>query len=207
MINNESSILFAETRQNRSQKTLIDLMEAAEAIVYNADPASFTSRALSKKAGYSLGTLSKRLTSIEKIFLWAIKKGQEKHLNNMKIMIEKFDPTVSLKTLLEHLIDYAMENIKIVNPKVIQFYEDRIYKHTGVNHFHRVSDSLVPAFLGAMERDQSNTFRKMSAEELKLIVRTTTIFLERPFIEHEEYAGSAKHREIVLQNLIRLMGN
>ena len=153
-----------------------------------------------------MGTLSKRITSIEKIFLWTIKRGQERHLGKMCAIIEKFDSNLTLQALLEELIDYAMPNIKNVNPKVIQFYESRIYKHTGVNQFHRSTDALVPAFLGAANRDQTNTFRKISADELKLIIRTTTIFLERPYIEGEAYAGSPWHREMILQNLIRLLG-
>lgn len=203
----ESNISFADTRQTRSQKTLIDLMEAAQLLVDNADPSLFTSRTLSKKAGYSLGTLSKRITSIEKIFLWAIKKGQERHLKNIRCIIENFDPTLSLRILLERLIDYGIQNIQILNPKVIQYYESRIYKHTGILNFHHTMDSLVYPFLEAIKKDQTNTFRKISANELKLIIRTTTIFLERPFVEEEKYAGTQLHREIILQNLLRLFGN
>jgi hypothetical protein len=40
---------FSDTKQDRAKKTLDDLMQAAYAIVEEADPAAFTSRSLAGK--------------------------------------------------------------------------------------------------------------------------------------------------------------
>jgi len=72
-----SEIPFAESKQDRSQKTLEEILQAAEQIVEEADPTLFTSSVLSQKSGYALGTLVRRLNSIENVFLWAIKKGSD----------------------------------------------------------------------------------------------------------------------------------
>ena len=70
-MNPKSEIPFAESKQDRSQKTLEDILQAAERIVEEANPELFTSRSLSQKSGYALGTLVRRLSSIENVFLWA----------------------------------------------------------------------------------------------------------------------------------------
>lgn len=76
-------IIFAEPKQDRSKKTLDDLLEAALDLADSGDLNALTSRSLSKKSGYSLGTLNKRLTSVDKIFLWAIKRGRKSILLNL----------------------------------------------------------------------------------------------------------------------------
>ena len=199
-------ISFAQAKQERSKKTLDDLLEAANELVEGADPSLFTSRSLSKKSGYALGTLTKRLTSIEKIFLWAIKKAQQKKLGEMSQIIENFDPTQPLEILLEELVDLAIYNIMTVNPRVIRFYDERVHRTGNPHNFHHFSDAIVPAFINAMKRDQTNTFRPMSEDELRLILRTTATFIERPIVEEESFAGSNEHRQLALTNLIRLLG-
>lgn len=199
-------ISFAEAKQERSKKTLEDLLQAAHELVDAGDPGLFTSRTLSKKAGYALGTLNKRLTSIDKIFLWAIKKGQERHLEKISQIIEKFDPTLPLHILLEQLVDAAFSGIKQVNPHVIRFYDDRIKKFSASDNHYHFSDVLVKPFLEAIKRDQTKTFRNMSEGELRLILRTTTVFIERPLVESEQFAGTQEHHRIALDNLMRLLG-
>ncbi|MBU3627953.1 hypothetical protein [Polynucleobacter sp. AP-Reno-20A-A9] len=199
-------ISFAQAKQERSKKTLNDLLEAAHELVEGADPNLFTSRSLSKRSGYALGTLTKRLTSIEKVFLWAIKKAQQKKLEEMSQLIEDFDPSQPLEILMGELVDMAINNIQKVNPLVIRFYDERIHKAGNLHNFHHLSDPLVPAFFNAMKRDRTNTFRPMSEDELKLILRTTSVFIERPIVENESFVGTNEHRRLALKNMLRLLG-
>lgn len=204
-MNNWKGLRFAITKQERSQKTLDDLMHAASDLVEIGDPALLTSRSLAEKAGYGLGTLNKRLTSIDKVFLWAIKKQQQKHLESISEAIKSFDPKLPLEKLLGMLIDDSFNKISRVGPKIIKYYDSRIRKYDERVYYHHVSDVLVDSFAYAIENNTSNTFRIMSKEELRLILRTTVIFIERPFVDEEKFAGTEEHREIALQNLIRLL--
>ena len=201
-----TEIAFSEAKQDRSKKTLDDLFVAAHAIVETSDPENFTSRMLSKKSGYSLGTLNKRLTSVDKIFLWAIKKGQQKHLEKMVKLIDGFDSTLPLRDLLGELVDSAFSGINQVNPYVIRYFDDRIKRYNSSHNQNHFPDALVEPFLAAIKRDQTDTFRKISQDELRLILRTTSIFIERPFVESDHFAGSEEHRRMALENLVRLLG-
>lgn len=201
-----SEIIFAEAKQDRSKKTLEDLLVAAHEIVDTGNPEFFTSRSLSKKTGYSLGTLNKRLTSIDKIFLWAIKKGRQRHLAEITKIIDEFNATLPIAILLGDLVDTVFSRIKKVNPKVICFYEDRIKKYGGASDHRLFLDVLVKPFTEAIKRDKTNTFRHMSEDELRLILRAIAIFTERPFVESAPFAGTKEHHRFALDNLIRLLG-
>lgn len=200
-------INFAEPKQDRAKKTLDDLLETALELVNEGEIELLTSRTLSKKSGYSLGTLNKRLNSVDKIFLWAIKQGQQKHLEKISKIIEGHDPTLPIDILLEKMIKQGFESIMQVNPSIIKFYENRINKFSNQINAHQFSDVLVKPFLQAMEQDRTGTFRKMSESELRLITRMTYILLERPFVDRDPIAGSEEHHRIVLDNFLRILGS
>ena len=120
---------FSSAKQKRSGKTLDELMQAALIIAEEADLKNFNSRKLSEKSGYSLGTLVKRLGSVENIFLWAVKKIREKYTKEFVQQIKDIDKNLTLDAALERIIDKFFIIFKKVNPKTIQYFEDRMLKN------------------------------------------------------------------------------
>lgn len=206
-MNPESEILFAESKQERSLKTMADILEAAEQLTAAADPELFTSRSLSKKSGYALGTLVRRLGSVENVFLWAIKKSRGELLNQFAQRVARFDPNVSIQKFAENIVDDAFAKIQKVNPKVMRFFENRITKRDGlpVDYF-SYWDYLVEPYLESVQRNKTDTFRKISKDEATLLVRQACLLVERPFIEDNPIAGTTEHRRIAVDVLTRLLG-
>jgi hypothetical protein len=198
---------FSVTKQDRSKKTLDDLLEAAYEIVGQADPSLFTSRELSKKSGYALGTLVKRLNSVENVFLWVIKYGQKKHLETATTLISEFDPHLPVEIFVENIVNLLFKTIPKVNPSVIRYYESRATKKNVVNeNFYNILDFLVDPYLAMLKKNTSNTFRQVSNDEAKFILRSFLIFAERPFVDDDPIAGTPLHRKIVVENITRLLG-
>ena len=198
---------FSKTEQDRSKNTLEDLLASAILLVQEAKPEKFTSRELAEKSGYSLGTLVKRLGSIESVFLWAIKKGREKQFDSFAKIVSELDENSVLNDLLEQIADTTFASMTGVNPKVIGYFEDRLAKKNGFDpDFYNYSDALVLPFIETAKRNKTNTFRMFSETEGKLIFRSTLTFAERPFVEGNPIAGTKEHRRIVIENLTRLLG-
>lgn len=205
-MNPESEILFAESKQERSLKTMADILEAAEQLTVEANPELFTSRSLAQKSGYALGTLVRRLGSIENVFLWTIKKGRGALLNEFALRIAQFDSNVSIQKFAEDMIDTAFANIQKVNPKVMRFFENRITKQKGLPaDYFSYWDCFVEPYLESAHRNTTNTFRQMSNDEATLIIRNLCSLVERPFIEGNPIAGTAEHRRIAVDALTRLL--
>jgi AcrR family transcriptional regulator len=197
---------FAESKQDRSKKTLDDIMEAASNLIEQADPDLFTSRALAAESGYSVGTLNKRLISVDNVFIWLIEQGQKRYIKNVSRIIEDFDPKAPLVDLLESLIDTFFAAMKKVNPKVIQYYEHRVAVKIGFHEdFDRI-DAMVKPFLATSQNNRTNTFRQMNEIEMRLILRSLLFFVERPFVYDDPIAGTIEHRKIAIENSVRLLG-
>lgn len=196
---------FSSTKQKRSGKTLDELMQAALIIAEEADLKNFNSRKLSEKSGYSLGTLVKRLGSVESIFLWAVKKIREKYSKEFVQQIKDIDKNLTLDAALERIIDKFFIIFKKVNPKTIQYFENRMFKKNGfVPDFYDYSDVGAIEWVKTAKNNKTNTFRQMSVDEAKILFKMNMTLIERPFVEGKAIAGTEKHRKIIIENLRRL---
>jgi len=199
-------IEFAQNKQERSKQTLDDILEAASNLIEQADPDLFTSRILAAESGYSLGTLNKRLISIENIFIWLIEQGQKKHIKTATRIIEDFDPALPLQVLVETIIDLFFSVMKKVNPKVVRYYEHKMAVKIGFHEDFDRADALVKPFLAASQNDTSDTFRQMSEIEMRLVLRSLLYLVERPFVYDDPIAGTDEHRRIAIETSVRMLG-
>ncbi len=127
-MNKKTVVSFSDPKQDRSKQTLENILEAAYEIVESADPEVFTSRSLARKSGYSLGTLTRRLSSIENVFFWAIQKGREAHFQKLADSFSLFDPNLPVEKFVEAMVNQSFSGIGKVGPKVMRYYDDRFTK-------------------------------------------------------------------------------
>ena len=206
-MNPNSEFLFAESKQDRSLQTMADILQAAEQLTAEGDPELFTSRSLAQKSGYALGTLVRRLGSVENVFLWAIKKGRDRLLNEFALSVARFDSDITIQKFAEKVVDTAFFNVQNVNPKVMRFFEARITKREGLTaDYFLYMDCFTKPYLESIQRNTTNTFRQMTKDEATLILRQLTFLIERPFIEGNPIAGTAEHRRIAIDAITRLLG-
>lgn len=206
-MNPYTEIPFAESKQERSQKTLVDILAAAEQIVADANPELFTSRTLAQKSGYALGTLVRRLKSVENVFLWAAKKGRDQKFQEAATRITQFDADTTIHTFVENMVDSAFSSVQGVNPAVMRFFENRFTKINGLPpDYFAYMDLLVEPYLVAVSNNQTDTFRVLSTIEAPLLIRQVCLLIERPFMECNPIAGTQEHRRIAIDTIIRLLG-
>lgn len=203
---NSLKIFFGEPKQSRAQKTLDDLLQAAEKIVDGADAESFDARSLAKVSGYSLGTLIKRLGAIENIFLYTIAVARSKTIRKIAMDINRFGPETTAKEVVERLVDLAFTEIERVGTSVIRYYEKRALKRlSNPSKIYEYTNEVVEPLLSFIESNRSNTFRMPTKTEATYICRSMFIFLERPFVENDPVAGSDEHRNMAIQNILGLI--
>lgn len=206
-MNPRSDIPFAESKQERSQKTLEDIQEAADQIVVEANPDLFTSRTLAQRSGYALGTLVRRLSSVENVFLWAVKKRRDQKFQEVATNITQFSADTSINTFAETMVDIAFTGVQQINPAVMRFFEKRFTKINGLTpDYFTYLDSIVEPYLVAVNKNKTGTFRALSTNEASLLIRQICLLLERPFMEGNPIAGTDEHRKVAKEAIIRLLG-
>jgi len=199
---------FLDVKQDRSKKTLDDLLEAACKIVESANPDAFTSRNLADKSGYSKGTLNKRLGPIENVFLWALAQGRDFKANQTANMIAQFDPQLTIHDFVETFVDTCFSFINSTTARVIKFHDQRFTKAYGLttDYFDWINVFVDP-YVELCQRNQTNTFKVVSKDEARFMFKAIHALVERPFATDDPIAGSAEHRRIVVEMMTRFMAN
>jgi hypothetical protein len=202
-----TKIDFSDARQDRSKKTLDDLLEAAFDIVEASDPKAFNGRQLANQSGYALGTLNKRLGPIENVFLWAIEKSRDKKLQDFVNFIEHFDPHSSVEEYSRLAVEKCFISIGKQTPRVIRYYENKLLKRNGyTSDSLNFTDMFVEPYLRMVSLNKTNTFKKMTHNETRMILNLGRTLIERPFIYNDPIAGSEEHQRIIIESFVRLLG-
>lgn len=199
-------VKFKSSSQDRSQKTLRDLMEAGTKLVESGDPEQFTSRNISKISGYALGTVSNHLGTIENVFIWAIEQLKKQKLKGIIDVMENSDENLTVDELCKLIADAYFEMVGEINPKIIQFFNQLALKRAKkVSEILVYPDIFSDVIYRLSRRNKSGTIRELTPEEAKWVSRSMVLFNRRPFIEEDPVAGTEEHRRIAIDNMIRLL--
>ena len=197
---------FLDVKQDRSKKTLDDLLEAAFEIVESANPADFTSRNLAEKAGYSKGTLNNRLGPVENVFLWALARGRDFKVSQTVNLIAQFDTQLTIHDFVETFVDNCFFGINSVTAKVIKYHDQKFTKTYGftTDYFDWINVFVEP-YVELCQRNQTNTFKVVSNDEARFMFKAIHAVVERPFATDDPIAGTAEHRRIAIEIMTRFM--
>ena len=200
------NIHFNEAKKPQSLQTLNDLIESAEKIVEQGDVDGFAARSLSKASGYSLGSLVQRLGKIENIFLYAITLERSRHFRSIGEALVRIDFNENVSEVVNQFVDLAFDALAKVNPRIMRYYERRAaMRAENISDVFLYSEEIIPYLRQIISQNKSNTFRMISEYEMPYIARSMLLFLERPFAEGDPMAGTAEHRAMAVNALVRIL--
>lgn len=144
--------------------------------------------------------------SIEDVFFWAIQKGRELKLNGYAQEILRFDPKLTVRDFVEKFVNEAFNQIGIVGPSVIRFYDERFTKKYGLttDYFDYIN-IVADAYFEMHTRNETDTFRILSRDEARCIFKASLALGERPFAAGDPMAGSEEHRRINITAMIGML--
>ena len=100
---------------------------------------------------------------------------------------------------VESFVEKSFSSIGIVGPPVMRFYDERFTKKYGLTtDYFDYTNVVADAYFEMHTRNETNTFRILSLEEIRLIFKASLSLLERPFAAEDPIAGSEEHRRIAV---------
>jgi hypothetical protein len=89
----------------------------------------------------------------------------------------------------------------------MRYYEGKVIKRDGfIIESLNFTDGFIEPYLAMVNANRTNTFRKLSHEEARLLLKVMQNLVERPFINDDTIAGTPEHRRISIDGLIRILG-
>jgi hypothetical protein len=66
------------------------------------------------------------------------------------------------------------------------------------------ADILIPHWMNASQRDETNTIFNFNEDELRLRLRAIQAIARSPFFENDAIAGTAQHKEIAFNLFMQI---
>jgi len=194
--------------QERSIKAIEDILESAGALSDEGLIELLNARNLAAKSGYSVGTIYRYFEKFDHIFLSLLSWRQKKAIAKVAALIDAHDPQVGINELVTQIVDIGLAEWSSKNPTVLKIIVRQFFRFSEEpEKFNAVADdALIPAIQAAQKRDQTNTFRQMTDNELRLHLRALQMSLRNPFIEGDPFAGSPEHRRCSIDMGSLLLG-
>ena len=143
---------------------------------------------------------------MENVFFWAIQKNRDSKVNRYVEEMTQFNPQLTIHDFVEIFVDKAFANMNIVSTKVMRFYDQRYSLKYGLTaDYLDCANVLVDPYLELCQKNKANTFRLLSVAEARFIFKCGLTLVERLFANQDPIAGTAKHRQIAVENTIKLL--
>ncbi len=194
--------------QDRSEKAIETIFDAATILAISGDAKLLNIRELSERSGYSVGNIYHYFSKIDDLFSYVFNKRREKVHAAFGDSIRSFSPSATANDIFTKLVDDSFVIWKQPHPKLLnKMLRHYLKSSKEPEKFHAIADLLVPAFLEAIQKNTSMTFRHVDESELRILLRMTQQAIGAPFVEQDPMAGTAEHRRIAVESCCRLFEN
>lgn len=198
--------LRSSTQQERAQNTVETIIETAIQIVSEQDFDKASPSAISKRSGFSIGTIYRYFTDKTSIFIAAFDHFLNKqHALTIK-KIDAFPDTGTCKQFAMFLASHSVETMSSRNPKfVIPLYRSYLKRSSHPEKFAQHTDVLLIPILNLIARNTSGTFKNLNEYELKLCLRAIFALLTSGFYEEDFRLNETKYLLHVTDSIAKLL--
>ena len=184
--------------QERSEKAIQNIFEAARELVAKNEPGQLSARSLAARSGYSIGSIYRYFEKIDDVFTHVFISRRKQVCWQLVEKIEAFPVDGSGQLMLEMIVDHSMQAWGSHNHAVIKLLARHFFKRAKEpEQFSTVIDILIPPLVELSRKNTTNTIKQLSEFELQLCLRALQAAVRSPFMEGDPKAGNQEHWDIV----------
>jgi AcrR family transcriptional regulator len=189
---------FHTPEQLRAKNTLIDIAQTIEKLAQSGELKDIKSRNLSADSGYAKSTIFHHFKKFDDIFTYVFLVRRRKAILIITELINQHPADAPLSVLLANMLKVSFEQLNAPPRKALLFVVGKFLKNTQNPHLINLeADIFIPAWMAAIDRDQTNTFVKFNEVELRLRLRALQAVIRSPFFEDSAMAGTSEHFDVV----------
>ena len=196
---------FKTPKQERSKRTIEDIMQAieeltrTEELLGKGELENISTRDLADHSGHAIGTIFHHFNKFDDIYVYVFMRRRKKSLLKVLDIISQHPADQPISVLIKNLIESMIGDLSRPPRKVLIFFMNRYLKQAKVKTLlNPETDILIPLWINAGQRNNTQTFLKLNEDELRLRIRTIHSMTIMPFFEDDPIAGTPAHIEMAV---------
>ena len=197
---------LTKSEQERTIKTIEDILDAARALSDEGKLDALTVRALSSKSGYTAKTIYRYFEKFDDVFLSLFLWRRKKAIDEVAQIIQAHDCYKPLIDLISKITQAGIQEWDSKPRVIIKMVIRKFFRNCKEpEKYNILMDVLIAPFIDAQKRDQTNTFRITTENDMRLQIRAIQTAIRNPFFEDDPIAGTDEHRRLVIEMGVRLL--
>ena len=182
------------------QKTTSDIYDSIGNLIINDSPELLTITNISKRSGYSIGNIYHHFKNIDEVIDRFISDRMEKRAKIIIDFIKNAPPSITASEFIKSMND---ENFDLMNnrlPKKIFLLLARkaLDKPDLKEKFNEMNISQAAAIEAMINRNETDTYKKLTSDEIELAVLMAANAVRLPLILGHKLALSESHKQLSL---------
>ena len=132
--------------------------------------------------------------------------AQKKAIDEVAQIIQAHDCYKPLIDLISKITQAGIQEWSSKPRVIIKMVIRKYFRHCKEpEKYNILMDVLIAPFIDAQKRDQTNTFRITTENDMRLQIRAIQTAIRNPFFEDDPIAGTDEHRRLVIEMGVRLL--
>ena len=188
------------------QKTVIDIYDGISELLIEDNPEFLTINNISKRSGYSIGNIYHHFKNIDEVIEKFVLDRIEKRGLIILDFIKNAPPTITAKELILFINNENFELLAKRLPKVVfLFLVSKLFDQPSVKEkFKEINSNQATAIEAMINRNETNTFNKLSYDEIEMALQMCSIAARAPIMLGYKLALTKSHQDMTLAILITL---
>jgi len=182
------------------QKTTTEIYDGIAALSVDDNPELLTITNIAKRSGYSIGNIYHHFKNIDDIIdsfaIDRIKKKTDEFIE----FINNAPSTQTATEFLKLLIDINFNLMRNKMPKVMLItLANKVYNRPHViKKIHEINLSAIDPFEAMIKRNETNTFKNLTHQEMQLAMLLFSNSMRLPFVLNHKLTLTKSHQDLTL---------
>jgi len=196
---------FKTPKQERSKRTIEDIKQAieelarAEVLFGTGELEAISTRDLADHSGHAIGTIFHHFKKFDDIYVYVFMRRRSKSISKVAAIINQHPADQPLSVLTRNVVNTMIGELSRPPRKVLIFFMNLYLMQAKIKTLlNPETDVLIPLWINAGQRNNTQTFLKLNEDELRLRIRTIHSMTMMPFFEDDPIAGTPAHIEMAV---------
>lgn len=189
------------------EKTIADIYDGISDLAIEGNSEHLTITNIAKRSGYSIGNIYHYFKNIDDVIEQFAVERTRKRCNLIIELIESASTTSTALEILKAINDANFDFFKTHAPRGAfqKLAKKALSKRNFINELDHISMLLAEPIEKMIKKNESNTFKKLTRQEIELAVLMIMTAVRKPFHFNHELAGTHTHRHQCLIILLALL--
>jgi len=196
-------------KTNIKEKTTNEIFDGISDLALNGDHEMITITNIAKRSGYSIGNIYHHFKNIDDLIEKFAIARTRKRFTSIIELIDNAPSTSSAVAILKSINDANFDFLADHAPRGVfqKIAKKLFYKKSFIDGLDEVALSLVKPLEKMMKRNETDTFKKLTHQEIEMAVLMMTNAKRKPFAFNHKLAGTNSHRQQCLSIFLALLAN